>query len=315
MGQPRAAVQEAVAVETQNRFRSPLRYPGGKGRLAPFLGQLIEENGLTGGHYAEPYAGGGAAALSLLFDEYVSRIHINDLDRGVYAFWHSVLEETDRLCTLIRERPLTMVEWRRQRAVQDACAAASLLDLGFSTFYLNRTNRSGIISGGVIGGKHQDGKWGLGARFNREELVRRVNRVAAYGSRISLYNLDAADFLAEAATSLPERSLIYCDPPYYVKGQRKLYENYYEPADHGVIAEAIQILPVPWIVSYDDAPEIQALYRRRQRRRYDLNYCVEERYRGIEVMFFSDNLCVPRVQNPAYVGRPAFARAPRRKSA
>ena len=82
-------------------FYSPLRYPGGKGKLTDFFHAIIEENNLSDGYYVEPYAGGASVALSLLFNEYVSKIIINDFDRSIYAFWFSVLNETRKLCELI----------------------------------------------------------------------------------------------------------------------------------------------------------------------------------------------------------------------
>ena len=62
------------------RILSPLRYPGGKSRITDFVKQIIKDNNLLDGVYVEPYAGGAAVALSLLMDEYVSSIIINDKD-------------------------------------------------------------------------------------------------------------------------------------------------------------------------------------------------------------------------------------------
>jgi DNA adenine methylase len=69
-----------------------LRYPGGKAPFAPFIADLMVANGLTGGHYLEPYAGGAGVALDLLFQGHASHIHINDADPAVYAFWLSVIK-------------------------------------------------------------------------------------------------------------------------------------------------------------------------------------------------------------------------------
>lgn len=279
-----------------HRYHSPLRYPGGKGKLASYIRAVIEENRLADGHYAEPYAGGASVALDLLFNEYVRHVHINDLDRSIYAFWHSVLYETDALCRLLEECPITPDEWRTQRLVQEAKATASLLNLGFSTFYLNRTSRSGIIaSAGMIGGNDQAGRWRMDARFNRSELVARIRRIAHMGDRITLTNLDAADFIAALAGTLPERSLTYLDPPYYVKGQRRLYANYYKAADHADIAHLLGSYPHCWIVSYDYAPEILELYQARRCLVYELQYSATDRYAGAEAMFFSDQLRVPTI--------------------
>lgn len=284
-------LQVPVAI---HRYGSPLRYPGGKAKLAPVLRELITANNLGDGVYAEPYAGGAGLALTLLFDDYVRRIHINDLDRSIFAFWHSVLHDADRLCRLIDRAPLTSAYWNRQREIQDNKEQADLLTLGFSTFYLNRTNRSGIIaSGGMIGGTHQDGPWLLGARYNRPALIARIRRINAHRGRISLSHSDALDFLGAMAAALPARSLTYLDPPYFIKGQRRLYANYYGERDHAAIAGLLDSYPHCWLVSYDYTPEILALYKRHRCYVYRLRYTAAARRRGAEVMFFSDQLQVP----------------------
>jgi DNA adenine methylase len=286
------------------RYKSPLRYPGGKAKLSPFVQSLFRSNGLTDGEYAEPYAGGASVALALLYEEYASRVHINDLDPSVHAFWHSALNDTESLARKVRDTLVSPAEWRRQRAVQRQPGEASTLDLAFSTFFLNRTNRSGIIaSAGMIGGNGQSGAWRLDARYNAQELAQRIEKVGRYRSRIVLTNLDAIEFLAHVAATLPERSLVYLDPPYYVKGGRRLYANSYEPEDHREIAASLEEYPHPWLVSYDAAPEIIALYRGYRRSVYALPYTAAERYDGAEVMVFSNNLLVPRNAKPLIGGR------------
>jgi DNA adenine methylase len=282
---------------TDRRFPSPLRYPGGKGKIANFVKLLFTENAMSDFAYAEPYAGGASVALSLLFEEYASRIYINDLNRSVFAFWNAVLDDTDRLCARISSTSVTMAEWRRQRTIQRD-ANAEGLDLAFSTFFLNRTNRSGIIDGGVIGGRGQAGTWRLDARYNKLELIRRIQKIAGYRNRITLTNLDAAELIQGLYQTISTRTLIYLDPPYYVKGSG-LYESFYRPDDHRLIAEIVPSLKMPWIVSYDAAPPVMKLYHRYRKITYGLSYSAQDRYKGAEVMFFSHGLRIPPVISPA----------------
>jgi DNA adenine methylase len=277
-------------------FDSPLRYPGGKGRLAQFIIDLIEMNGLTGGHYVEPYAGGAGIAISLLYLEYVSHVHLNDLDRSVHAFWRSVIDQPEALCKLILDTPITVDEWHRQKAVQ-AMADADTLLLGFSTFYLNRTNRSGIISARVIGGMAQAGAWKLDARFNKAALIQRVAKIASYAPRISLCNMDAAAFLKGPVRRLPLSTLVYLDPPYFAKGQ-KLYENNYNHADHAALAALVAKIKQRWIVSYDDAAPIRQFYSAFRQQSFGLNYSAQARYKGSEIMVFCDRLKMPGAVEP-----------------
>lgn len=281
-----------------NLITTPLRYPGGKGKLTDYIKLVFEENDLLDGHYVEPYAGGAGIALNLLMLEYASCIHLNDLDPSVFAFWHSVINSSDALCKMIREAKLDMSEWRRQKAIHKDLDGHSLLELGFSTFYLNRTNRSGIITGGAIGGNLQTGTWKLDARFNKVELCRRVEKIAFHRSRIRLYNLDAANLITGVLPSLPEKTLVYFDPPYYLKAER-LYENHYSHADHVKISKLVRKLKTPWIVSYDHRPEILEIYKGLPTISYGMNYSASDRYKGSEVMFFSGKLAIPDVRNPA----------------
>lgn len=276
------------------RYASPLRYPGGKAKLTPFVRNLIEVNNLGDGHYAEPYAGGASVALQLLIDDYVRRIHINDLDRSVFAFWWAVLNEPEALCRLIRNTRPSPAAWRRQRAVQSAKHSSDLLTLGFSTFFLNRTSRSGIVdSAGMIGGNNQQGEWKIGARYNAPALIARIERIASLRSRITLTNLDAIDFLAGCAASLPSRSLTYLDPPYFVKGQRRLYANYYSVHDHEEVALTLASYPHCWITTYDYTPEVLRLYRDHRCHVYSLRYSASTTKSGKEAVFFSDDLVLP----------------------
>ncbi|MEQ1598997.1 MAG: DNA adenine methylase [Methylotenera sp.] len=281
------------------RFNTPLRYPGGKGKLTPYLKLIFEQNNLRDGHYVEPYAGGAGVALNLLADGYASCIHLNDLNSAVFAFWHSVINQPEELCKNIRDIKVTMDEWYKQKAILNDPSNHGLIEVGFSTFFLNRTNRSGILLGGVIGGKNQEGKWKLDARFNKSSLINRIEKIAALRNRIRLYNLDAAALIKTLLPTLPQNTLVYLDPPYYVKGQG-LYENHYKHGDHMAIADLVQKeIKQHWIVSYDHTSEIDEMYKSRAKITYGINYSAQNRYKGAEVMFFSENLILPEVQNPA----------------
>lgn len=283
-------------------FTSPLRYPGGKGALARFLEMVVTQNDLLDGDYVEPFAGGAGVAWSMLFGEYVRNVHINDLDKSIHSFWASALDHTEDLCRLISDTRVNMTQWRKHKAVIDSPFEHSTLDLGFSTFFLNRTNRSGIIKGGVIGGKGQSGPWKLNARFNKRDLIHRIQRIARYRSRITLHCIDGIDFIGQVVPSLPKKTLIYLDPPYYAKG-KELYENHLSHNDHEDIASMMQKrIRHPWIVSYDAVPEIKAMYAQSRSISYRLSYSAQARYRGQEIMFFSSGLTVPNVDHPISPG-------------
>jgi len=274
-----------------NRLFTPLRYPGGKARFAPYVADVMRNNKLDGGHYLEPYAGGAGVALDLLYSGIASEVHINDADPAIRDFWLAATKHTSQLIRMVETEPVTIEAWRHWRAIMNHQIEADELKRGFATLFLNRTNRSGILNGGVIGGKEQAGEYKIDARFIRKNLVQRLEKIGQHAERIHVYGEDALGLLNRCADFLPKHSLIYLDPPYYVKGQR-LYRNFYGHNDHLEIANLLQAnkFPRKWIVSYDDAPEIRKMYHKSEFRSYLLHYTARRQYKGSEVMIFSQEI-------------------------
>lgn len=270
---------------------SPLRYPGGKTQLAPFVIEILRENDLFYGSYIEPFAGGCGIAWKLLLDNYVSEIYINDIDPSIYAFWASVLRHTDDLCDLIEKTPVTIEEWHRQKAVQQN-RRTKQLTLGFSTLFLNRTNRSGILKGGVIGGKKQESAYPLDCRFNKADLLRKIRRIAKYKDQVSLTKIDAESFILDTLPRLPKKALVNIDPPYYGKGQ-DLYCSFYNHEDHASLARVIPLIRQRWMVTYDNAPEIRKLYKAFPSINLSLNYSAQVKRVGVELMVIDRKLKLP----------------------
>lgn len=277
-----------------NKLYTPLRYPGGKARFAPLIAELIETNNLVGGQYLEPYAGGAGVGLALLLDGIVEHIHLNDADPAVAVFWRTATRQTIELIEMVANEPVTMNAWHHWRAVMLGEVSATDLERGFATLFMNRTNRSGILKGGVIGGKAQTGTYKVGERFMRDELCVRLERIGQHGHAISVYEEDAYQLLLRCHGFLPKKSLVYLDPPYYVKGAG-LYRNFYKHEDHAQIARLLggARFRRRWVVSYDNAQEICAMYAYTQSFTYGLHYTAQRRYTGTEVMFFSQHLTPP----------------------
>jgi len=271
------------------RYYSPLRYPGGKALLASFISAILEDNGYSDTYYAEPFAGGAGAALTLLFSEKVLKILLNDADYHIFAFWQSILDDTEQFCKKIKTVPLTVAQWKKQKKIFDNYNDYSLFDVGFATFYLNRTNRSGILDGRPIGGLEQKGKWKIDARFNRKDLISRIVKIACYKNRISVSNLDASLFLTRLNNSV-NNIFVYLDPPYYKPGP-ELYLNFYMPDDHILLAKYIQKeLQHPWIITYDNTKEVTELYKTQKSHTFELAYSANSHKKGREIMFLCPQL-------------------------
>lgn len=276
-------------------FYTPLRYPGGKGKLSYYLKEVIQHNSLLDCHYIEPFAGGAGVALELLMQEYVSKITINDYDPAIYSFWHSILNNSDDFCEKIECTEITMETWYQQREILRSNNYDDRLILGFAAFFMNRTNRSGILNAGVIGGKEQAGKWKLDVRFNKPDLIKRIKKIAGYKDRIFIKNEDTLDLLINLSLKPHENTFMYLDPPYYVKGQ-ELYRNFYEHQDHVDIKNQLIKMPVlHWVATYDNTKEIKEIYKNQKVMDFDLQYSAQSKRVGSEVMIFSDNLHIPTV--------------------
>lgn len=279
---------------------SPLRYPGGKGLLYSRLRTIIRENNLTSSVYVEPYAGGAGAALALLVSGQVERIAINDLDPAVFAFWNAVVTQPDEFTALVNSVELSVDEWERQREVYLTSARDNHLPLGFATFYLNRTNRSGVLNGGPIGGKDQTGNYKIDARFNREGLAERIRLIALHADRIAVTNEDGLRVIERYSDR--DDAFIYADPPYFEKAG-SLYLNAFQDSDHRALANCLKgVQRAKWILTYDNVPQVAELYSDLRRRLFALNYSAHRVMKASEIMVFSAELSIPEEIESAHVG-------------
>lgn len=278
------------------KLLSPLRYPGGKAGLAPFLSDILELNDIREADYFEPYAGGAGAALALLTSGRVRRILINDADFRIYSFWHTIINNPMWFVDKIMKAKLDLKEWREQREI---CLSSGndMKDIGFAAFYMNRCNRSGVLNSGPIGGYEQAGEWRLNARFTKPALIKRVIDISSLREKIEISNLDAVAFLKKRLPSGNSRkkSFVYLDPPYVEKG-RRLYLNAYEPDDHGEISKYIaQQKVLPWIMSYDDSELVRYLYKNQQVAFLPIRYSLQKKRTANELIIAPRQVRLPKI--------------------
>ena len=272
---------------------SPLRYPGGKTKFYTYVREILSCNDMLGETYIEPFAGGAGLALKLLLNEDVSRIVINDFDPAIYSFWHSVLYETEAFCELIENAILTTNQWNLQHSIYLESDTSDPLTLGFATFYLNRTNISGVVKGGMIGGQGQNGKYGLDARFNRQTLIEKIKTIVSHKEQIVLLNLDARELLQPRQLRKFYKIFINLDPPYVKKGAQ-LYKNAFSESDHRELCELVKQCRRKWIVTYDVCPLVADLYKSYRSSYLDVTYSIQASKKAKEYIFFSDTLVLPK---------------------
>lgn len=280
---------------------SPLRYPGGKTQMKKFIEELLLHNSIKG-NYVEPFAGGAGVALYLLLNKVVKKIYINDADPAIYSFWKSVLFDTDNFINLIENTPITLDEWHYQRKIYNKELSSTSIEFAFATFFLNRTNVSGIIKGGPIGGKKQDSKYKIDCRFNKRNLIKKIKKIAKLRENIVVSNNDAEEFINKVILKMDSKqTFIFFDPPYYNQG-KNLYANYYDHDDHVSLSKKIRSLTdYFWITTYDTTREIKMIYEGCNSKEYSLNYSANNIRKATEILFYNEKVKLPNSKNIKYI--------------
>jgi DNA adenine methylase len=264
---------------------TPLRYPGGKSSISGFLADIISYTGSE--TYVEPYAGGAGAAISLLLNGKVKNIVINDYDRAVYSFWKEIVSHPERFIKKVEDAVLSVDEWSYQKSIYKD-SSASQEDLGFAFFYLNRTNRSGILTAGLIGGKAQQGKYKIDARFNKKVLIDKIQGIVRKREQIKILNEDGINVYERFRYN--SKCIVYLDPPYVQQG-KNLYLNAFETENHKVLANTLQANEnVNWLLTYDEDALIKKLYRKSSILTYEMRYRVQSNRVGNELMIYPKSL-------------------------
>ena len=266
---------------------SPLRYPGGKNCIFPFMSKFFYENDLVGIPYAEPYAGGAGLALHLLIEGYVSKIYINDLDPCIYLFWKAILNRTDEFCQWMESVPVNLDTWRHYKDLYKKGIEVDEFEIAKCTFYLNRTNISGVLDAGPIGGYSQTSKYKIDARFNKKDLIKKIRIIESRKRDILLSNYDGVEFIKSLNRKHSE-VFIYLDPPYVEKGHF-LYMNCFKEEDHIQLSRFVSKINKKWMVSYDMNDLILQSYSKWNMIQYQLLQCTSNCKKN-EILVFSSKL-------------------------
>ena len=263
---------------------TPLRYPGGKSALADFVWHTIELNGFTEIPYCEPFAGGAGVAMNLLLQGKVKSVILNDLDTGIYSIWYAIFNDTEWLIEAINNTEITLAVREQQKKVYNELkdSYGYSRDLAFATFFLNRVNYSGILTGGPIGGKEQKGKYKLDCRFNKQSLIDKIKEIAKYRDNVQLFHMDAIQLLKNQSNIF-----VFADPPYWQAGDM-LYEA---SVEHSKLAKVLcESKDIHWIATYDNNINVANIYEEygAHSKLFELQYSASRKRKELECMFYKN---------------------------
>ncbi|WP_295163372.1 DNA adenine methylase [Selenomonas sp. F0473] len=270
--------------------KSPLRYPGGKSQLSTFIQHILELNRIPSPIYCEPFSGGAGVPIALLLNGQVDSVILNDFDIAIYSIWYAILNDTDSFLRRIDSTPANIDTWHKQHDIYEQLNDSTEYDpdLAFATFFLNRTNISGIITGGPIGGLDQKGQYKLDCRYNKSTLRKKILDIAVLRNRIRLYHMDASELIQNILMyEDPTRLFVFFDPPYYQQG-KNLYKNAFTDEEHVHLSNIIREMNCfKWIVTYDNHPRIQEIYQDMAPMYYSLQYMANKKRKEKEIFLHS----------------------------
>nr|WP_301003537.1 DNA adenine methylase [Arsukibacterium sp.] len=269
---------------------SPFRYPGGKGKLSKFLALFLTSNDLKGTKFVEPFCGGAGGSLPLLEAGIISKLILNDANPFIAEFWQSAINHTASLTKEIRKVNVNLKSWHKYRDIFEGNVDSSDLDKALSVFFLNRTNRSGILHAGPIGGQAQNGNYLIDCRFNKVDLIQRIENIAKLRRNIVVKSEDASSLVFKLDK---ENCFIYADPP-YVKEGKNIYKKYcFNSYQHTAFSNAIKHQNNPWLISYDDDPLVHELYAKSGINVIELSYVMNKARVGRELLIASSTMKMP----------------------
>lgn len=269
---------------------SPLRYPGGKYRIAKRIEEIVLENHCS--TLIEPFCGGAGVSLYLLEEGIIERAVLNDADPLIYSFWKTVLDNPKDLIERIRTTEISVEEWKKQKALLNHYKEHSNEEIAFAALFLNRTNRSGIIfNAGMLGGQKQEGKYKIGCRFDKDKIIEKIKRISKMKNRIQLFNLDYRQFLK--TYPITQNELMFVDPPYIQKGAQ-LYACSMTEEEHYQLSEMLKKLNQNnWVVTIDDCLYARSLYQKQRIAEFKIHYSLQVKRKQTELMILSDHLRMP----------------------
>lgn len=277
---------------------SPLRYPGGKSQLSEKISKILESNNINNSIYIEPFAGGFGVGLYLLFNNKVQKVILNEYDIAIYSIWFAILYECEYFIKDIENTEVSIKEYKKQKEIYHKLKNNKNYSykLAFAAFFLNRTNISGILNAGPIGGYEQNSKYKIDCRFGKENLIKKIKEINKYKDRIEIYNLNYKDFLKDIILDKYKKEdiFIFLDPPYYKQG-KNLYNKFFNEKAHKELKENIlNVKEYNWVMTYDNAKEIREIYKNFNTITFSMRYSANKVRKETELLIYSNKLNIKK---------------------
>ena len=275
------------------KLTNPLRYPGSKASFSSSVGAFVTACGYTGFEIVEPFAGSASVSIDLVSSGICSKATLIERDPLLYAFWHAVFFDTQRLCNKIKELSVNLATWHELRPLLTIKSPDEheLLDLAVAGLFFNRTNFSGVLHAGPIGGQQQKSAYKINCRFNKDDLIVRIRAISKLKDRVAVIFSDALEYLENQKSLNNLNRFYYIDPPYFVQGE-KLYRYSFELPQHKQLAKVLRELKAPWLLSYDKHAVIEMLYERYVSSGFEFKY--SSKTRKVEREFLVTNIKLPK---------------------
>jgi DNA adenine methylase len=261
------------------------RYPGGKGKSKlcnEIARRLTDQAEHTGLQYREPFFGGGSVGLKFLSDNPgTKKIWINDKDIGISCLWTAVIRYHDDFKSRVHGFVPSVTAFRELRSELTTISTLpkqcdEIVDIGFKKLAIHQISYSGLgtKSGGPLGGVEQKSKYKIDCRWSPDYICKKVDKLHSQFKTIEVQgdgctNLDFSSLIEDTSCD----SLLYLDPPYYVKGN-DLYQCGFTSKDHERLASALKNTKHAWVLSYDDCHEIRELYKWAYIEPLNVNYSI-----------------------------------------
>ncbi len=233
-------------------IKSPLRYPGGKSRAIAQILLLLPE---CIAEFREPFVGGGSVFLAAKQQLPASPrlFWINDLNRDLICFWQAARDQNAALVETVSSLRSRFATGRELYAfLLDEQNSATDFDRAVRFFVMNRITFSGVMDSGGYSQQAYE------RRFT-DSAIARLAGLSDILAGVQMTQSDYVDLLQKPGKDV----FIFLDPPYLSATRSKLYGvkgNLHTAFDHARFAAAMQRCPHPWLITYDDSPEVRQLF-------------------------------------------------------